>query len=203
VQKVQAHFAVRKTKKKPCRTGQKANAFAKTQLCAYANTTVDNINSWKYIFNMEKPFYQLADSLGHMTMTAHRLLSATLRRKFKESEIDLKAEQWGVLIFLWERESATQDELAMAFSVDKSSMSRLLSSMDDAGLIVRTIDPENERKKNVRATQHSYTLRERGFEIATKALANSLNGVSQEDAKTCIKVLAAVKQNLSNRCGEG
>jgi len=150
---------------------------------------------------MKKSNYCQEDSLGYMTITAHRLLNSTLRRKFKEAEIDLKPEQWGVLVMLWERGRATQDELAMALCVDKSSMSRILSVMGDCELIVRTVDPENERKKNVYATQRAAILREQGFMIATDVLARSLEGVSKEDAATCLHVLAAVKHNLKNKFG--
>ena len=150
---------------------------------------------------MKPSKYQQEDSLGYMTITAHRLLSSTLRRKFKEAAIDLNPEQWGVLVLLWGRGSATQDELATAACIDKSSMSRLLSDMDSAGLIVRTPDPENERKKNVYATQRADILREQGFSIASGVLTRSLSGVSQEDAATCLKVLATVKRNLRKTGG--
>ena len=108
-------------------------------------------------------------------------------------------EQWGVLVLLWEWKSATQDELAAALCVDKSSMSRVLSTMQDAGLVTRYTDPANERKKTIRATRSSELVRERGFALAIGALEISLEGVSPEELENCIKVLNAVKRNLRNR----
>lgn len=136
-----------------------------------------------------------------MAITAYRLMNSTLRRMFKDADISLTPEQWGVLVLLWDRQTATQDELATALCVDKSSMSRVLSAMDDKGLITRTVDPENERKKIISATPSTQELREHGFSLAVGALANSLSGVSQEDAKTCIRVLATVKRNLRSEYG--
>ena len=166
-----------------------------------ASTKVDLFNCYFYTLHMKKTKYRQEDSLGYMTITAHRLLNSTLRRKFKEAEIDVKSEQWGVLILLWERGSATQDELATALCVDKSSMSRILSVMEDCELIVRIVDPENERKKNVHATQRANVLREQGFAIASDVLTRSLEGVSEEDTATCLRVLGAVKHNLRNKYG--
>ncbi|MDR1660325.1 MAG: MarR family transcriptional regulator [Desulfovibrio sp.] len=131
-----------------------------------------------------------------MTITAYRLLNSTLRRRLKRSGIDLTPEQWGVLVLLWERKSATQDELAAALCVDKSTMSRVLSAMENKGLITRRTEPTNERKKVICAANASLGLRERGFAAAVEALRGALGGVSEQEAETCIKVLAAIKRNL-------
>ena len=141
--------------------------------------------------------YASEESLGFMTFTAHRLLASTLRRRMKEAGIDLTSEQWGVLVLLWGRGSATQDELAQAACVDKSSMSRVLSLMEDRGLVTRRTDPDNERRKLICAAEGSLALRERGFAVAGGALQSALEGVTPDEAAVCMKVLAAIKNNLS------
>jgi len=148
---------------------------------------------------MNNNSYIADESLAYVTMTTYRLMYSTLRRKFKKSGIELTPEQWGVLVLLWERKSATQDELATALCVDKSSMSRVLSTMQDADLVTRCTDPANERKKNICATRSSELVRERGFALAIEALEISLEGVSPEELENCIKVLNTVKRNLRNR----
>lgn len=150
---------------------------------------------------MNKSFYRSEESIGFLTITAYRMLNSTLRRKLKELDIDLTPDQWGVLVLLWERGSATQEELAAVHCVDKSAMSRILSAMRDKGLISKEIDSENERKKNIRATNASLELRERVFAVASESLRHALNGVSQEDAATCMKVLVAIKRNLKETYG--
>lgn len=150
---------------------------------------------------MKNNTYFADESLGYVAITSYRLMNSTLRRKFKESDIDLNPEQWGVLVLLWQRKSATQDELAAAMCVDKSSMSRVLSSMQKKGLVTREIDPDNERKKVICATKSSELLRERGFALAIGALEHSLDGVSPEELANCIKVLNTVKSNLLNKYG--
>lgn len=145
---------------------------------------------------MSKKSYQPEESLGFMSVTAHRLLNSTLRRKLKESGVDLTPEQWGVLVLLWEREKAAQDEIAAVMCVDKSSMSRVLSIMEDRGLITRTVNPANERQKVICATEESLMLKDRGFEAANWALDKAASGVAPQDIRTCIRVLATVKENL-------
>jgi DNA-binding MarR family transcriptional regulator len=145
---------------------------------------------------MESDSYIAGESLGYVTVTTYRRMYSTLRRKFKESCMDLTPEQWGVLVLLWEGKSATQEDLASALCVDKSSMSRVLSTMQDKGLVTRETDPANERKKVICATRDSELLREPGFAIAIGTLKSALRGISPEELENCIKVLNTVKRNL-------
>ncbi|MDR0355717.1 MAG: MarR family transcriptional regulator [Deltaproteobacteria bacterium] len=151
---------------------------------------------------MNKTFYRSEESIGFLTITAYRMLNSTLRRKLKELNIDLTPDQWGVLVLLWERGSATQEELAAANCVDKSAMSRILSDMRSKGLISKEIDAKNERKKNIRATDSSLGLRERVFAAASESMRHALDGVSREDAATCMNVLDAIKRNLQEKYGK-
>jgi len=148
---------------------------------------------------MNSRFYYPEESLGFMTITAHRLMNSTLRRDFKKSGIDLTPEQWGILVLLWERGSATQDELAHTACVDKSSMSRILSLMEGKGMITRQVDPANERKKVICATDKSLEVRERGFTIANATLRAAIQEVSPQEAEICMKVLASIKRSLRTK----
>lgn len=143
--------------------------------------------------------YPPQESLGFMTVTANRLMSAFLRRKMKEAGIDLTSEQWGVLIQLWQMDGSTQEDLAAIACVDKSSMSRVLSLMEGKGLIVRRVDPANARRKIIRASDDARALQGRSLAVVHAALELTLEGVSPEDLATTLKVLATVKDNLRSR----
>lgn len=145
---------------------------------------------------MNNAQYQSEESLGYMTATTHRLLSSTLRRQMKNAGLDISSEQWGVLMLLWEKEHATQDELAHAACVDKSSMSRVLSLMEAKNLVTRRTDPANERKKIICATPESYALRELGFAVTGTILREAVSGATPAEIAACFKVLNIIKQNL-------
>jgi DNA-binding MarR family transcriptional regulator len=80
-------------------------------------------------------------------------------------------------------------------------MSRVLSAMQDKGLVTRETDLANERKKIICATRDSELLREPGFAIAMGTLKSALKGISPEELENCIRVLNIVKRNLRNACG--
>lgn len=144
---------------------------------------------------MNNDFYVMED-LGFMTITANRLMAAFLRRRMAREGIDLTAEQWGVLVLVWNRGSIGQDELAHIACVDKTSMSRALAAMERKGLIVRTPDAADARRKVISATKKADELKERSRAVTEEVLALTLKDVSPQDHATCIRVLATVKETL-------
>jgi DNA-binding MarR family transcriptional regulator len=145
---------------------------------------------------MNTQSYAPEESIGFMTITANRLLSCFLRRKLREENIDLTAEQWGVLILLRNKDGATQDDLACTCCVDKSSMSRVLALMEEKGLINRRLDPANARRKIISMSDKAHSLYEHSLRIAREVMDLALADVSAQDHAVCLKVLASVKKSL-------
>ena len=143
-------------------------------------------------------YFPPQESLGFMTATTDRLMSAALRRAMKEDGVGLTSEQWGSLVILWEKSGCTQDELAAALCVDKSSMSRILSLMEDGGLIIRRIDPDNARRKIICASDKAFALQKRSLDVAQRVMAEALDGVNADELAACFRVLDTVKKNLRN-----
>ena len=146
---------------------------------------------------MNDELYDPHKSLGFMTITANRKMSAFLHRKMKKAGIDLSTESWGILVQIWSRESLNQDELARVACVDESTMSRALSLMERKGLIVRKVDPTNTRRKILRSTPKANKLRERSMAVEREMRGLILENINLKDLNTAIKVLATIKDNIS------
>ncbi|WP_300155184.1 MarR family transcriptional regulator [Solidesulfovibrio sp.] len=145
---------------------------------------------------MRDLFFDPEQSLGFMTITTNRLLCAALRRKMVRAGIDLTAEQWGVLIQLWNRDGLSQEELAQAACVDKSSMSRVLAGMERKGLIRRRPDPGDSRRKIVSTTDKAQAIKEGSRAVTREVLDAALADVRPQDRDVCLRVLATVKDTL-------
>ncbi len=146
--------------------------------------------------DMNNFFFDPEGSLGFMTFTANRLMASFLRRRMAQAGIDLTAEQWGGMVFVWNRETIGQDELAHSLCMDKTGMSRLLATMEDKGLVTRSPDRDDARRRVVTATKAGNDLKERSRAVAEEALALLLQDVSPQDHATCMRVLATVKDTL-------
>ena len=53
-------------------------------------------------------------------------INRKLYRNFRQNGLEISPEQWTVLIFLWEKDGVTQQELCNATFKDKPSMTRLI-----------------------------------------------------------------------------
>ena len=55
-------------------------------------------------------------------------INRKLYRNFRQGGLEISPEQWTVLIFLWEKDGVTQQELCNATFKDKPSMTRLIDN---------------------------------------------------------------------------
>ena len=60
-------------------------------------------------------------------------------------------EHW-VLTYLAERAEISQQEMANAMQIDRSEIVRLIDSLEEAGLVTRTRDPQDRRKYRLAIT---------------------------------------------------
>jgi DNA-binding MarR family transcriptional regulator len=67
-------------------------------------------------------------------------------------------EHW-VLTYLAERTEISQQEMANAMEIDRSEVVRLIDSLEKAGLVTRTRDPEDRRKYRLAITAAGDRLR--------------------------------------------
>ena len=54
-----------------------------------------------------------------------------LCRNFRQNGVEITPEQWTVLLFLWEKDGVTQQELCNATFKDKPSMEIILGKKDE------------------------------------------------------------------------
>ena len=72
-------------------------------------------------------------------------INRKLYRNFRQNNLEITPEQWTVLLFLWEKDGVTQQELCNATFKDKPSMTRLIDNMERMHLVVRTSDKSDRR----------------------------------------------------------
>ena len=87
-------------------------------------------------------------------------INRKLSRNFRQNGVDITPEQWTVLLFLWERDGVTQQELCNATFKDKPSMTRLIDNMERQHLVVRISDKKDRRTNLVHLTKTGRELEE-------------------------------------------
>ena len=125
-------------------------------------------------------------------------INRRLIRNFRENGLDITPEQWTVLLFLWEKDGVSQQELCNATYKDKPSMTRLIDNMERQHLVVRISDKRDRRTNLIHLTKTGRELEGKAFVIANQTLKEALEEVSMEDLKIAQEVLRKIFMNTKD-----
>jgi DNA-binding MarR family transcriptional regulator len=142
----------------------------------------------QYTFDMHVVF-------AMMNGRVSAVLNRSLYRNFRANGIDISPEQWTVLLYLWEKDGVTQQELCNATYKDKPSMTRLLTNMENRKLIVRGGNDKDRRVHLVHLTEKGKGLEPRMRIITSRTLKDALKDISTDDLNVCQAVLRKVFDN--------
>ena len=125
-------------------------------------------------------------------------INRKLSRNFRQNGLEITPEQWTVLIFLWEKDGVTQQELCNATFKDKPSMTRLIANLERQQLVVRISDKRDRRTNLIHLTKDGKELEEQARIIAGKTLREALNGVTVEELSIGQEVLKKIFFNTKD-----
>jgi DNA-binding MarR family transcriptional regulator len=138
----------------------------------------------------------LEEALGYWVTRTYMVSRSELYRRFKRHGVELTPEQWMVLVRLWQKEGVTQSELAERTFRDLPTMSRILTTMERAGLIVRRRDADDGRSRLVSLAPKGRELRRSLVGEARKMVDAMLAGIPEADVAITRKTLRRVLENL-------
>ena len=129
-------------------------------------------------------------------------VSAAIKRKlhqnFRQYNIDVSPEQWTVLLYLWEKDGVTQQELCNVTYKDKPSMTRLIDNMEQQNFVVRIPNKTDRRTNLVYLTRTGRDIEEKARFIANKTLKEALQGLTIEELSVSQEVLRRIFFNTKH-----
>jgi len=125
-------------------------------------------------------------------------INRKLYRNFRQNGLEISPEQWTVLIFLWEKDGVTQQELCNATFKDKPSMTRLIDNMERQHLVVRISDKNDRRTNLIHLTKTGKELEQNAHTIANKTLKEALLGINVDELRISQDVLRKIFYNTKD-----
>ena len=116
-------------------------------------------------------------------------INRKLSRNFRQNGVEITPEQWTVLLFLWEKDGVTQQELCNATFKD---------NMERQHLVVRIADKRDRRTNLIHLTKTGRELEGKARFIANKTLKEALQGLTLEELKVSQDVLRKVFTNIKD-----
>lgn len=147
---------------------------------------------------MDQTYYDIENCLSRITHQLKKTLETKLNRNFHDAGYDITTEQWVTMFRLWDNEGQSQQELAELTYKDKTSITRLINSLEKRNLVVRIPDKTDGRVRLIYLTPKGKSLQEPLVAIVIKTAAEAHLGISEEEMVITRRVLKKVIHNLAS-----
>ncbi|MEO1919368.1 MAG: MarR family transcriptional regulator [Paracoccaceae bacterium] len=124
------------------------------------------------------------------------VLRRDLQIRFRQHGIRLGAEEWSVLLLLWQKDNRTTGDLADLTVKDQTTMTRLLDGLVRKNLLTRVPDPDDRRRARISLSPQGTDMQSQLVPIALGLIQQSQKGISTDDLHTTRRVLQQMTQNM-------
>jgi len=132
---------------------------------------------------------KLEETIGFLLNRASRTVKFKLLEAFKEKNIDISGEQWQLLVHLWEKDGRKQQDLADIMHKDKTTMVRLLNSVEKKNLVTRIPSETDQRTKLIYLTTIGKKLEDEIIPIVNSVFSQIEQKLDKRDYQITKKVL--------------
>jgi len=138
---------------------------------------------------------ELNKPLGYILGQSLRVFRNQLAFEFKDKGIELSFDQFVILHILNSDCDCIQQDLANQLQKDKSIIVRQINCLLENQFVVRLINKEDKRKKNLILTKKGFEILNQMKEIASELSTKLLTGVSENELETFRNVLRKIQKN--------
>jgi DNA-binding MarR family transcriptional regulator len=121
-----------------------------------------------------------------------------MQEMFNDHDLDLTKEQMIVLKKLHDNDGLSQNELAFLTLRNKSSLTRLLSKMENKKYISRKQDSEDKRVNHVYLTEFGKDIYKRTKPVIRKMISTMEQNISDSEKQQIIKILKKIQSNFDS-----
>ena len=114
----------------------------------------------------------------------------------------LRVPEWRALAALYSRKHSTMSELAELATIDRTTLTRTVDRMQDAGWVERLADEEDMRVTRLALTATGKRMFERIWPEVQRLNDLALAGLSNAQIESLKKILGQMRANLEDYVGE-
>lgn len=130
---------------------------------------------------------------GEFTHRFHRALTSA----FRKQGLNLTVEQFAILALLWYRDGINQQEISGQLGRDKTTVARVINTMERNQLIRRVIDPRDTRGKLVYLSTKGKSLQKKAVTLSAQLYEKCVGPLSPAEQTAGIAVLLKMMNSLS------
>lgn len=113
------------------------------------------------------------------------------------AHLEITAPEFFLLLYLYENEQSRQEDLVDFFMLDKGTIARTLQKLESKGLVIRTVDEKDQRKKSIQLSDKGYSLKDICFDLVHNWHQMILKDIPEEDYQVFERVLKLMALNIA------
>jgi DNA-binding MarR family transcriptional regulator len=129
-----------------------------------------------------------------------KMMEMVMTDNFLQHGLDLTKNQWMLLRRLVEKNGQIQKELAFITGRDKTSLGRLVTTMERKGFIIRSSMESDKRTKQIFITESGREAYLNALPLVKSLIQEVEEGIPQENLKIVIETLKQVQNNIKQIC---
>ena len=134
--------------------------------------------------------------LGMLIGQVHRLSTKRFVQKSHKFGLDISLDQWLVLGPIWKNEGIAQKDIAEYCGKDKTSVTKIINTLEKKNLVVRVPDQLDHRIKRIVLSNKGKELFLNALPVIEETRDELRSGISDKEIESLITVLTKVYRNL-------
>ena len=135
-------------------------------------------------------------NLGMLIGQVHRLSTKKFVQNSRDSGLDISMDQWIVLGPIWENEGLSHKEISEYCLKDKTSVTKIIDTLEKKNLVVRVSDQLDHRVKRVVLSNKGKELFLQAIPIMELTRDQLREGITEQDIESLRSVLTKIYNNL-------
>jgi len=135
-------------------------------------------------------------NLGMLIGQVHRLSTKRFVQNSHNSGLDISMDQWIVLGPIWENEGLSHKEISEYCLKDKTSVTKIIDTLEKKNLVVRVSDQLDHRVKRVVLSKKGKELFLQAIPIMELTRDQLREGITEQDIESLRSVLTKIYNNL-------
>ncbi len=127
-----------------------------------------------------------------------KIIDYFIMDRFTEKGIGLTKVQWLLLKILNGKNGTSQHDLAFLTNRDKTSLTRLITTMENKNLVARIPSKTDNRKNHIYITRYGENILQQTMPIVGEMIEEMQKGISKEEQMLTIKVLKKMMNNIKS-----
>lgn len=137
-------------------------------------------------------------TLGMLIGQVHRLSTKRFVQNSHTHGLEISLDQWLVLGPIWKNNGISQKDISEYCGKDKTSVTKIIDTLEKKNLVVRVTDQLDHRVKRVVLSNKGKELFLSALPVMAKTRDEVRNGISDNEIESLKDILNKIYKNLSN-----